>query len=358
MKIPKSNIYHLMKSKAGLPPGTLIHSFAQNTSETSVRLISFNNDDYLDSYISDPELLLASIKPEYTNWIQFTGLSDIASLETIGTLLQINPLIIEDILNTEHMPKSEEVDGQLFFVIKIIGQNSMTDVFEVNHAAFVLSKNFIISFLQKDTRLFDPFIERIRQAYGKIRQRSNDYILYRLIDIIVDNYYLLFYQTDEKLQEIEEVLMTNQSADMTREIQIQKKELNFIRRHLLPVGEALRVLMKNETQLIKKQHLTYFKDAADHVNHLTNGTDNFREMVNGLMELQMMNNSNRMNNVMKSLTIIATIFIPLTFIAGIYGMNFEYMPELRYRFAYPALLLIMIILGAGMYLFMRRKKWF
>jgi magnesium transporter len=358
MKIPKNNIFQLMKSRAGAPPGTLDQTFVQTTINTTVGLISFRDEFYQRANISILDELPAKMRPDATNWIQFAGLGDISKLEEIGRMFRINQLVIEDVLNTEHLPKMEEIDGHLFFILKLIEKNSDTDEFEVNHICFVLGDHYIISFLQKDTVIFDPFIERIRQAVGKIRQRSNDYILYRLMDIIVDHYYLLFNKTDDKLLEMEEILMNNQSADMTAEVQSQKKELNFLRRNILPVSDALRLLLKSENPLIKKQNLSFFNDISDHLNHLTNAAEHYRDMITGLMELQMMNNSNRMNSVMKSLTIIATIFIPLTFLAGIYGMNFEYMPELAYEWAYPAVIILMLLLGFGMYVYMRSKKWF
>lgn len=358
MKIPQSNIYRLMKSKAGAPPGTLIETFGQSTAKTSVRLISFRDDFFSDRIIGDLESLPSQIRPEAVNWIHFAGLGEVSKLEKIGQLFQINPLIIEDVLNTEHMPKSEEIDGHLFFIIKILGRNSETDEFEVNHVCFVLGQDWIISFMQRPSPLFDSFIMRMEQAVGKIRQRTNDYILYRLIDIIVDNYYLLFTSTEEKLQEVEERLMKDQSADMTTAIQAQKKELNFMRRNIFPVAEAIRLLLKNDSLLIKKLNRSFFNDTNDHLIYLSNSAEHFRDMITGLMELQMMNNSNRMNNVMKSLTLISTVFIPLTFLAGIYGMNFRFMPELDYRWGYPAVLLSMLAGGSAMYLYMRRKNWF
>jgi magnesium transporter len=347
-----------MKSKAGAPPGTLDKNFAQTTINTSVKLISFKDDFFECADIEKLDDLSSKIRKDKTNWIQFIGLSDLNKLDEIGKFFHINQLVIEDVLNTEHLPKMEEIDGHIFFIIKLIERNTQTDAFEINHVCCVLGDHFIISFLQRETSIFDSFAERIGQAIGKSRQRTNDYILYRIVDIIVDHYYHLFSQTDEKLQEIEEILMADQSADMTTQVQALKKELNFLRRNILPVSEGVRMLMKTESSLIKKQNLIFFKDINDHLEHLTTAAEQYREMTAGLMELQMMNNSNRMNSVMKSLTIIATIFIPLTFLAGIYGMNFEHMPELAVRWAYPATLLIMLALGLGMYLYMRRKKWF
>ncbi len=358
MKIATGRIFQLMKSKAGAPPGTLVRDFAQSETQTTIRLITFKDEHY--ETIDDIDLpeLPNKISGETVNWIQFTGLGDVEKLEEVGKVFGISQLVLEDILNAEHLPKIEETDGHLFFVIKLIERNQETNEFEVNHVCLLLAGHFIISFVQHPTKLFDPFINRIAQGVGKIRQRTCDYILYRLIDIIVDNYYLLFNQTDEKLQAIEEVLMDGKTDDMTKAVQIQRRELNFLRRNILMVGDAMRQLMKIETPFIKKQHRSYFNDVADHLNHLASAAEHYREMIAGLLELQMMNNSNRMNSVMKSLTVIATIFIPLTFVVGIYGMNFEYMPELAYPWAYPAILLIMLGIGVGMYLYMRQKKWF
>lgn len=358
MKIATGRIFQLMKSKAGAPPGTLLSAFGQSETQTTIKLLTFRDEHYETVDDIDYQDLPKKISGEATNWIQFTGLGDVAKLEEVGKVFGISQLVLEDILNTEHLPKTEETDGQLFFVIKLIERNQDTDELEVNHVCLLLAGHYIISFVQHPTRLFDSFIQRIAQGAGKIRQRTSDYILYRLIDIIVDHYYLLFNQTDEKLQAIEEVLMDGTSADMTKAIQIERKELNFLRRNILLVADAMRQLMKNETPIIKKQHRSYFSDISDHLNHLASAAEQYREMIAGLLELQMMNNSNRMNSVMKSLTVIATIFIPLTFLAGIYGMNFEYMPELTFPWAYPAILLIMFGIGVGMYLYMRQKKWF
>ena len=358
MKIPQNKIFKLMKTKAGAPPGTLINTFAQTSVHESTRLISVSDDSNQDIIIEDFEKLPSRLWPEATNWLIFTGLGDIDKLEHLGSVFQINPLIIEDILNAEHLPKAEETDEFLFFVIKILTRNTETDSFETNHVCFLLGKRFIITFLQRNTSLFDNFIKRIKTVKESPHHYTHDYILYQLIDIIVDHYYLLFNQTDEKLEEIEEILMSDQSADMTSMIQQQKRELNFIRRNILPVAEAVRILLKIENAFIKKHNRTFFNDIADHLQHLLSATDNYRETITSLYELQMMNYSNRMNNVMKSLTIIATIFIPLTLITGIYGMNFKYMPELTLRWSYPAVLIIIFAGGIAMYLFMRQKKWF
>lgn len=358
MKIAAGRIFQLMKSKAGAPPGTLLSDFSQTDPKSAISMIAFRDDHYEALDNVDLQQMPEKISNNVTTWIQFTGLGDVAKLEELGKIFGISQLVLEDILNTEHLPKVEETDGQLFFVIKLIERNPDTDELEVNHVCLLLAEHFIISFQQHPTGRFNPFMQRIAQAVGKIRQRTADYILYRLIDIIVDHYYLLFNQTDEKLQAIEEILMDGKSTDMTKAIQNQRKELNFLRRNILLVGDAMRQLLKMETPLIKKQHRSYFNDISDHLNHLASAAEHYREMIAGLLELQMMNISNKMNSVMKSLTVIATIFIPLTFLAGIYGMNFEYMPELAFPWAYPVVLFILLVIGVGMYLYMRQKKWF
>jgi len=224
--------------------------------------------------------------------------------------------------------------------------------------SFVLWHNYLQSFSENKTDIFDPFIARIGQAIGKIRQRKCDYLFYRLVDIIVDHYFVMFGHLEQGLEEIEDELISNPVVDMVHEIQAKKKELFYLKKNIFPVSDAIRSLLKDENKFVKKNTLKFLSDTNDHLIQLVQLIEGFRETITGLMEIQMANVSNRMNSVMKTLTMIATIFIPLTFLAGIYGMNFENMPELKIAWAYPLLLFVMLVSGIGMYIFMKRRKWF
>jgi len=358
MKVSSSDFIRIMKKKAGMPPGSLEFAHGEQAEMTSIRLISYNEILY-ESQDVDDVLSLAKInKADANHWIQVVGFSDLERIEKLGTLFSIDALLMEDVLNTDHISKSEESDEHLFFTLDILLAHSGNGHIEKNHVSFVLGTNYLISFQQKDNDLFDTFIERIEKAVGKVRNRKCDYLLYRLIDITVDNYYLLFEHVEIALDEIEDALVHDQGADMVKQIQEQKKEISFLRRNIYPVNETISAIVKIEGRFIRKQTYRYFVDTQDHLIHLVQSLELYRENIANLMELQMANNSNRMNSVMKTLTVISTIFIPLTFLAGVYGMNFQYMPELQKPWAYPVLLLIMTGLGAGMFIYMKRRKWF
>jgi len=353
-----SEFIRIMKMKAGKPPGSL--DFAENelAEKTTIRRISYNENTYENVEVTDLASLEAYKKADLVTWIQVVGFKDLKKLEQIGAFFNIDPLIMEDVLNTEHLPKSEESDEHLFFTLNILLPGKENGNVEKNHVSFVLSNNYLISFQQHSDDLFEAFVTRIEKAIGKVRSRKTDYLLYRLVDIIVDNYYLLFEHVETELDEIEESLIHDEAADMVKQIQHQKKALSFLRRNISPVNDTIRSVVKIEGKFIRKATFRYFIDVQDHLIHLVQSLELYRETITNLMELQMANNSNRMNNVMKTLTVISTIFIPLTFLAGVYGMNFDYMPELQIPWAYPTLMGLMAAIGVGMFIFMKRRKWF
>lgn len=358
MRIPKNSFIRLMKTKAGLPPGSLEGIEVEGAEATVIRWTGFSNEHYETRLVDDPAILPESIRPGDSNWIHVSGLRDMNKLQRLGELFDIPQLIIEDIFNTEHLPKFDDLGNLIYLTLNIVAAKNTTRELTTNHVSLLLGQDFVISIVQNNTEMFAPFMARIESAIGKIRDRRNDYLFYRLTDIIVDHYFQLFEHTDDMLFEIEEILIDDQSADMVSRIQEEKKELMFLKRNIYPLSEALRGLLKTDSKLIKKNNLSFFSDTVDHLFHLVQSIDAYRETVASLMDLQLANNSNRMNSVMKTLTVIATIFIPLTFIAGVYGMNFEYMPELKIHWAYPALLSFMLVLGLGMYFYMKRKRWF
>jgi magnesium transporter len=357
MKLPASDFIRIMKRKAGHPPGELIPP-GEQAQDTRIKVITFNEKSHTNTEVDDPGEITALLSEDTTNWVHVRGFRQTEVFRKIGELFQINPLSIEDSLNQEHLPKAEEMEDQLFVTLKSIAHNQSTGEYFTNHLSFILKKNLIISIAQFETDIFDGFIDRIGRAVGKIRQRKEDYILYRLMDITIDNYFLVFEDLEGDLFDKEEKLVEGKLDQAASQITAAKKEIYYMKKFLVPTTEALFILMKSETNLIKKQNRGFYTDILDHLKHMLQALEGYREIAISLMELHTANSANRMNEVMKTLTIIATIFIPLTFIAGIYGMNFEYMPELAIKWAYPVLMLFMLVLGVGMFLFMKRKKWF
>jgi magnesium transporter len=346
-----------MKQKAGKAPGELLPA-SESAHPTRISLITYNEKNYRNIEILNPKEIPALLSENTCNWIHICGFKDIEKFKQLGEIFQINPLIIEDILNPEHLPKAEELDNKLFLTLKSIMPDQDTREYSINHYGFVLSAGLFISFSQYDTNTFDGFVARIEQAIGKVRQRREDYLLYRTTDIITDNFFAVFDGLEDELFELEEEItnaVTDESANKITEI---KKYIYELKKILQPASEALYAILRLETPLIKKANRGFYNDVLDHLKHLLQALEGFRETSISLMELHKANSANRMNEVMKTLTIIATIFIPLTFVAGIYGMNFQYMPELAYRWGYPVLLIAMLLMGLSMYLFMKKKKWF
>lgn len=346
-----------MRRKAGQPPGTLITP-SDEASETIITVRTFNDQSFKQTIVDAPADIPGLLSSHTTNWIHVSGFRNTNVYREVGELFNINPLIIEDALNPEHLPKAEEFEDQLFLIIKSILSGNNAEEFTINHMGFVLQQNLLITFAQHQATVFNVFIDRIEKAVGKIRQRKEDYVFYRLIDIVTDHYFGIFEKLDEEMFSMETKLTTDDLESPAEKITAIKKHIYNIKKFLLPSAEAVLSILKSETGLIKKQNRSYFNDVVDHLRHLIQNLDGYREMAISLMELHMANNANRMNEVMKTLTIIATIFIPLTFLAGIYGMNFQYMPELQLSWAYPVLMGFMLVVGVGMYLYMKRRKWF
>jgi len=356
--MPADNLISQMKNRAAKPPGHLEFAMKGDTEKTRISLISYSENFYNETEIEDVKLLPDSFVEEGVHWVKVTGFQDTTIIEQLGHVLNIHPLLLEDILNIEHFSKSEEIDEHLFLTLNILKTMKNSQVLDKNHISFVLGGNYLVSFVQKSTDIFDNFSSRIENSIGKVRSRKNDYLFYRLTDIIVDNYFLLFENFEDRLEKIEDELLRNQSANLAAKIQVNKKALLYLRRNIYPVYESIRSIQKSDGKHIRKQTHNFINDTADHLNQLVQTIENYRETITSLMELQMANNSNRMNNVMKTLTLISTVFIPLTFLTGIYGMNFEYMPELKMKWAYPAFLGMVLIIGTGMWFYMKRKKWF
>ena len=358
MKHPQSTFIHLMRRKAGQPPGTLVSHELDQAQPTTVRHITFNEQNFKQTEITDVMQLFSLVSTSTTDWIHVTGYSDISVFEKIGTAFNINNLTIEDILNPGHLPKFEDADDYLFLTLKLLSPKNELGEYGRNQISLVLLPGVLISFAQYQAPLLDNYIGRIEKAAGTVRQRHEDYLFYRLTDIIVDEYFAIFEQLEEQLYTTEEVLISDPAISFATEINLFKKNVYYLRKQLLPANEAIRKILKTDNPLITKPIFRYFSDVMDHLDHLVQLLEGYRETIASMLELQSFNNANRMNEVMKTLTVIATIFIPLTFIASVYGMNFRYMPELAYPWAYPAALGLMLVIGVGMYVYMRKMKWF
>ncbi|NJW53276.1 magnesium/cobalt transporter CorA [Salinimicrobium oceani] len=338
-------------------PGTVTYVGTKEQAETVLEVIDYNADHFERFNSKSPEDAFQFEAEDRTTWINIDGLSNTAEIEKVGKYYDLHPLIIEDIVNTNQRPKIDEYDDYFFIVAKMLYYREDGRL-ENEHISIVLGKNYVITFQEAGGDVFEGVRERLSKAKGRIRSRGADYLAYALLDAIVDNYFLVVEEMSDKIETMEENLIHAQpNDDTTLEIQELKRTMLRIRRAVNPLREVVSRLEKIDNELVQQQTINYIKDLYDHLIQVSENIEIYREMTWGLMDMYMTTISNKMNEVMKVLTIMASIFIPLTFLAGLYGMNFEYMPELHYKYSYPALLGIMFFLLMLMLYYFKKKRW-
>jgi magnesium transporter len=322
-----------------------------------LELIQYNEKDFAAHTNLGIDELLTKQKPELVNWVNLDGLSDTNIINKIAEHYSLHSLLVEDI-STDQQPKVEEYDDYLFFSLKMLYRIEK-NVIDYEQISFVLGKNYLISFQEKEGDLFGPLRDRIRLDQGRIRKQKADYLLYRLVDIIVDNYYIVLDSIGQQIEQIEDDIYQGSAKHEFREIQRLKKELIYLRKALYPLRDAMSKLVKDDSGFIDASNSRFFSDVYSHVAHLIDSLDTYKDLTSGLMDIYINTLNTRMNEVMKVLTIISTIFIPLTFLVGVYGMNFEFMPELHWKYGYGGIWAIMSILFITMiWYFKVKKKWF
>ncbi|MFN3840333.1 MAG: magnesium/cobalt transporter CorA [Cyclobacteriaceae bacterium] len=332
---------------------------APTSEKVILELISYNKTEYEKHNNLAVDEILNKIQSDRVNWINLDGLEDKQIIKAIQEHFNLDALLVEDILDDQR-PKAEEYDDYLFFTLKMLYSIKQGTI-EYEQISFVLGKNYLVSFQEKEGDLFDLFRERIRLDQGRVRKRGADYLLYRLLDIIIDNYYNVLDTIGERIEIIEDSFsqQKHEKRDYTfHRIQRLKKELIYLRKAVYPLRDALSKLLKDESGFITDSNIRNFSDIYDHVIHLTDSIDTYKDLTSGLMDLHINTQNAQLNEVIKVLTIISTIFIPLTFIVGVYGMNFDYMPELRWHYGYGLVWSIMIILAVIMLAYFKIKKWF
>lgn len=347
-----------VSKKAGLSPGTLVHVGKKKVEKVKIQLIDYDETQLKEKEPKTIEECFPFKDLPTVTWVNIDGLHDIQVMEKIGKHFNLHPLVMEDILNTEQRPKIEEFDDYLFIVLKMLCYDEKQNQINSEQVSVILGKNFVLSFQEKTGDIFDPLRERIRSGKGRIRKMGPDYLAYTLLDAVVDNYFLVLEKLGEKIEGMEEELVTNPTPGTLHMIHTLKREMIFLRKSVWPLREVVSRLEREESPLIKESTGIFLRDVYDHTIQVIDTVETYRDMLSGMLDIYLSSISNRMNQVMKVLTIIATIFIPLTFLVGIYGMNFDYMPELKWHWVYPwAFWLVMLGVTGFMLIYFRRKKW-
>lgn len=291
-------------------------------------------------------------------WINVDGLSDVTTIESIGKFLNIHPLVLEDILSTHQRPKVEEYDNFLYIVIKDLEINPDNELgLQYEQISILLLDHYVVTFKEKSDDTFTSIYNHLNNRNSRIRQFDSDYLAYVIIDTIVDKYFVIENHLDDVLGPLENNIFFNSDENLLQTIQRIKRSLVSMRRNIAPVRELLAALQRSDSDLIQERTMRYFGDVYDHVLRVMDSVDSFRDRMSDMHDIYLSSLSNKMNETIKILTIFTSIFIPMTFIAGVYGMNFEHMPELKWRWGYPAIWVVFISLGIGMFIFFRKKKW-
>jgi len=350
-------IFKKSSKMVGLPPGALVHVGDEKTAEVKITVMDYDEAQFQEREVrSVEECVPYKDKPSVT-WINLDGIHRVEIVEALGKSFDLHPLILEDILNTGQRPKLEDFSGYLYIVLKMITYGDSNGAVKVEQVSLVLGPNFVISFQEAEGDIFDPVRDRIRTAKGRIRKRGADYLAYSLIDAVVDNYFVVLEKFGEEIEDLEEELVSEPTSDTIQDIHRMKREMIFLRRSVWPLREVVSGLRRGESPLINKETAVYLGDAYDHIIQVIDTVESYRDMVAGMLDIYLSSLTYKMNQIMKVLTIIATIFIPLTFLTGVYGMNFHFMPELGWRWSYPIFWAVSAGIVIWMLFYFKRKKW-
>ncbi len=341
--------------KKGLPPGTLVFTGKQQVAEPNVVLIKYDENSIFEKQSKDS---VPEIKQDNLNaWYDVRGLHNINLVEQLGARYKIHPLVLEDILDVFQRPKFEEYENGFFIVLEALRFDAGNSKIINEQVSIYLGENLAFSFQQDEDDLFLPIRERLHSAKGRVRSKKCDYLVYTLLDTIVDHYMVVLDQVGEVIEELEAEILSEAQLTSREKIHMMKVNVLKTRKAITPLREAISRMIQSDHPLIQKETMLFLRDLYDHVVQVMDTSDTYRDILNGLYDLYLSEISYRMNAIMKVLTIISTIFIPLSFLAAVYGMNFDNMPELHWKYAYHVLWIVMTLLAAGLLVYFRKKRW-
>ncbi len=342
--------------KAGLSPGSLVHIGEKRLEKIRISLADFDESHLTEMPVESPEAMLPFLPEPSVTWMNICGVHDTRIIEDLEKQFQIHPLTLEDIVNTAQRPKVESYDHYLFVVLKTFRYDSRSNEVASEQISLILGENYLITFQETASDIFANVVDRLRKG-TRIRKRGADYLTYALIDAVVDSYFAVLEALGEKIETLEEELLESPGSGVMEQIHKLKRNMIFLRKQIWPIREILGFLTKEDSHLIQDSTVLYFRDVHDHTIQLIDTIESFRDILSGMLDVYLSTISNKMNEVMKVLTIIATIFIPITFFAGVYGMNFRFMPELDWKWGYPAFWLLVALVTYLLITYFRKKNW-
>jgi magnesium transporter len=343
--------------KAGLPPGSLVHIGNHTKHPIQITVTDFDGKKLTIKYNATLKECLAFLETPEITWIHISGINDPEMIATIGRRLRLHPLLLEDILNAGQRSKLDDYKDTLFLICRFLRYDIEKHEVEDEQISLILGNNYLISFQESEANIFEPVWERLRNPKSRIREMGPDYLCYGLVDCIVDHYFVILEHIDEDLETLEQELVNRPDPSTLRKIQHIKREITLLRKAVWPMREVISGLQRKETPLLSDSTKLYLHDVYDHTIQAIDTIESFRDISSGMLDIYLSNISQRLNEIMKVLTVLATIFVPLTFIASFYGMNFQYMPETHWKYGYVYVLTLMGLITSVMLVFFRRNKW-
>lgn len=346
------------KEKVGLAPGTLVHVGEKKVEKVVIRVLAYNSEKLIEKELNSIEECVAFKDRSGLNlWINVDGLDRVEIIEKLGSYFNIHPLTLEDVLHTGQRPKMDDYGSYIYTVLKMMLLDEDKEEIVTDQVSIIFGSNYILSFQEREVDIFNPLRERLKNPASRLRRGGVDYLAYGLIDAVVDNYFLILEHFGEKIEDLEEELIISPRPETIKSIQNYKRDMIILRKSVWPLRELINGLQRSESELIKETTRIYLRDIYDHTIQVIDSIETYRDILSSMVDVYLSSLSYRMNDVMKVLTVIATIFIPLTFIAGVYGMNFDYMPELEWRWGYPAVMVFMTTVGITMFTYFKKKRW-
>jgi magnesium transporter len=352
-----TTIFRRTPKRAGLSPGTVAYLTERKVERVRLTVLHYDGDAFEEREVASVEECLPYRDAPGVSWIRIEGLHETALLERLGAHFGLHPLTLEDIVSVHQRPKRDDYESYLYVVLRTLPSDDPANPVREEQVSLALGPRFVLSFQETQSPVFDPVRDRLRKGAGRMRRAGADYLAYALLDTVVDGYYEALERVSQRIEQIDEGLVQYPSPDLLRAIHQLKREMIVLRKAVWPLREVIACLERDESALIRPATRVFLRDVYDHAVQVIDAVESFRDMLSGMQDLYLSSISNRMNEVMKVLTIIATIFVPLTFLAGIYGMNFEHFPELKWRWGYLGFWGVSVAVAVAMLAYFRRKRW-
>jgi len=345
------------RGKPGLAPGSLVYTGDKAPLVPRVTMLDYDEHRVVEKELVQVDDCVPFKDAQTVTWINVDSVTKPGVLENFGRVMGFHALMLEDILNTDQRPKLEDYGDYIYIVVKMLEYDADKGDIVIEQLSLIVGPNYVITFQERAGDFFDPLRERIRKSLGRIRKLGTDYLAYAILDIIVDNYFVVLEKLGEKIERLEEIIIANPAEAAVRGVYAIKREMIFVRRSVWPLREVVTSLQRSESPMIRESNAAYFRDLHDHVMQVTDSVDTFRDLLNGLLDSYYSTITTRTNSVMKVLTLFSAIFMPLTFITGIFGMNFRNFPELDWHYGFQGSLILMVTVIVVMYAIFKWKKW-